>query len=96
MVLFMLWLISFGLTIIGFFFLYWTIPNRTIPIYSAIIAACFSATLFELLKNIFSFAMSNFTSYELVYGAFAAIPSFYCGFFFHGILCFLALKSAMH
>ncbi|VTX91977.1 YhjD/YihY/BrkB family envelope integrity protein [Acinetobacter ursingii] len=73
---FVLWLISFGLTIIGFFFLYWTIPNRTIPIYSAIIAACFSATLFELLKNIFSFAMSNFTSYELVYGAFAAIPIF--------------------
>ncbi|WP_151722632.1 YihY family inner membrane protein, partial [Acinetobacter ursingii] len=53
---FVLWLISFGLTIIGFFFLYWTIPNRTIPIYSAIIAACFSATHFALLKNIFRFA----------------------------------------
>ncbi|WP_151790682.1 YihY family inner membrane protein [Acinetobacter soli] len=73
---FILWLISFGLTILGFFILYWTIPNRTVPMYSAIIAACFSATIFELLKHIFSFLMSNFTSYELVYGAFAAIPIF--------------------
>lgn len=73
---FILWLISFGLTVLGFFFLYWTIPNRTIPVYAAAIAACFSATLFELLKNVFGFAMSNFTSYELVYGAFAAIPIF--------------------
>ncbi|WP_416172795.1 YhjD/YihY/BrkB family envelope integrity protein, partial [Escherichia coli] len=71
-----MWLISFGLTILGFFILYWTIPNRTVPMYSAIIAACFSATIFELLKHIFSFLMSNFTSYELVYGAFAAIPIF--------------------
>lgn len=28
---FLLWLISFVLTILGFFILYWTIPNRTVP-----------------------------------------------------------------
>ncbi|MBH2000836.1 MAG: YihY family inner membrane protein, partial [Moraxellaceae bacterium] len=28
----LLWLISFLLTIIGFFILYWTIPNRSVPI----------------------------------------------------------------
>ena len=66
----------FRLDHLGLFILYWTIPNRTVPMYSAIIAACFSATIFELLKHIFSFLMSNFTSYELVYGAFAAIPIF--------------------
>lgn len=73
---FILWLISFGLTIIGFFILYWTIPNRSVPIKSAAIAGAFSATVFELLKNLFGFVMSNFTSYELVYGAFAAVPIF--------------------
>ena len=73
---FLLWLVSFVLTIMGFFILYWTIPNRTVPIYSAIIAACFSATIFEILKRFFSWTMSNFTSYEIVYGAFAAIPIF--------------------
>lgn len=73
---FILWLISFLLTIVGFFILYWTIPNRTVPIFSAAIAACFSASIFEILKRLFGWIMSNFTSYEIVYGAFAAVPIF--------------------
>ncbi|MCH7304230.1 YihY family inner membrane protein [Acinetobacter sp. NIPH 1869] len=73
---FLLWLISFVLTIVGFFILYWTIPNRTVPVFSAFIAACFSATVFEVLKRFFGWVMSNFTSYEIVYGAFAAVPIF--------------------
>ena len=72
----LLWIISFGLTILGFFTLYWTIPNRSVPVRSAMIAAVFSAVAFELIKNLFGFVMSNFTSYELVYGAFAAVPIF--------------------
>lgn len=72
----LLWFISFGLTCLGFSLLYWTIPNRQVPIKSAFIAGVFSGTVFELLKNLFGFIMSNFTSYELVYGAFAAIPIF--------------------
>ena len=73
---FVLWLISFSLTVLGFFILNWTIPNRSVPIKSALIAGLFSAVVFELLKNLFGFIMSNFTSYEVVYGAFAAIPIF--------------------
>lgn len=73
---FVLWLLSFSLTVIGFFSLYWTIPNRSVPIRAAMIAGVFSAVAFELLKNLFGFVMTNFTSYELVYGAFAAIPIF--------------------
>ena len=45
-------------------------------LYAAAIAACLSAALFETLKNLFSFVMSNFTSYEIIYGAFAAVPIF--------------------
>lgn len=73
---FILWSISFSLTVLGFFVLYWTIPNRSVPLKAAIIAGAFSAVLFELLKNLFGWVMSNFTSYELVYGAFAAVPIF--------------------
>lgn len=73
---FLLWLISFLLTVVGFFILYWTIPNRIVPVFSAFIAACFSATVFEILKRFFGWVMSNFTSYEIVYGAFAAVPIF--------------------
>ena len=73
---FILWVISFALTAFGFFALYWTIPNRSVPIKAAMIAAIFSAVTFELLKNLFGFVMTNFTSYQLVYGAFAAVPIF--------------------
>lgn len=73
---FIFWVISFALTVIGFFILNWTIPNRTVPVKAALIAGLFSATVFELLKHLFGFVMTNFTSYELVYGAFAAIPIF--------------------
>ncbi|WP_180162900.1 YihY family inner membrane protein [Acinetobacter sp. YH12069] len=73
---FLLWILSFSLTILGFFILYWTIPNRSVPIKAALIAGVFSAVVFELLKNLFGFVMSNFTSYQIVYGAFAAVPIF--------------------
>ena len=69
-------LISFALTVLGFFILYWTIPNRSVPVRAAVIAALFGAITFELLKNLFGFVMANFTSYTIVYGAFAAIPIF--------------------
>lgn len=73
---FLLWVISFALTVVGFFALYWTIPNRSVPIKAAMIAAVFSTVTFELIKNLFGFVMTNFTSYQLVYGAFAAVPIF--------------------
>lgn len=72
----LLWVISFALTVLGFFILYWTIPNRNIPVRAAAISGVFSAIVFELLKNLFGFIMTNFTSYTLVYGAFAAVPIF--------------------
>lgn len=73
---FWLWMISFTLTWVGFSLLYWTIPNRSVPLKSAFTAGLFSAVMFELLKQFFGLVMSNFTSYELVYGAFAAFPVF--------------------
>ncbi len=62
---FVLWLISFRLTVVGFFILNWTIQTASVPIKSALIAGLFSAVVFELLKNLFGFIMSNFTSYEV-------------------------------
>ena len=73
---FIFWCISFALTVLGFFILNWTIPNRRVPIKATLITNVFSAIVFELLKNLFGYIMSNFTSYEIVYGAFAAVPIF--------------------
>ena len=70
-------IISLGPIVLGSaFVMNWTIPNRSVPIKAALIAGTFSAVVFELLKNLFGFIMSNFTSYEIVYGAFAAVPIF--------------------
>ncbi len=73
---FWLWLISFALTWLGFSLLYWTIPNRSVPLRSAFISGMFSALVFEGLRQVFGLVMSNFTSYQLIYGAFAAVPVF--------------------
>lgn len=73
---FLLSIASLLLTCLGMTLLYWTIPNRKVPFRSALYAGIFSAVVFTLLKNLFGFIMSNFTSYQLVYGAFAAVPIF--------------------
>lgn len=70
------YLLSFGLMVVGFIGMYWFIPKAQVPIKNAAIAGTIIAVLFELLKQIFGTVMTNFTSYEAIYGAFAALPIF--------------------
>lgn len=63
-------------TITGFVGMYWFIPQVKVPFKNAAIAGVVSAVLFEILRTIFGTVMSNFTSYEAIYGAFAALPIF--------------------
>lgn len=70
------YLLSFCLMALGFVGMYWLIPKTQVPIKNAAIAGIVIAILFELLKQIFGTVMSNFTSYEAIYGAFAALPIF--------------------
>ncbi len=67
---------ALALTLFAFTFMYWMIPNRKVPIRNAALAGLFAGVLFVLLKMVFGFFMKNFTSYELIYGAFAALPVF--------------------
>ncbi|PNK60128.1 YihY family inner membrane protein [Psychrobacter sp. FDAARGOS_221] len=66
--------ISFAVTVAGFIGMYWFIPKARVPWKTAAIAGVFVAVVFELLRNVFGLIMSNFTSYEAIYGAFAAFP----------------------
>lgn len=68
--------VSIGVTIAGFISIYWFIPKASVPVKNAAIAGVFVAITFELLKYIFGTVMTNFTSYEAIYGAFAALPIF--------------------
>jgi membrane protein len=69
-------LLSVAITLLSFTFMYWMIPNRKVPLENAAYAGIIAGVSFELLKIVFSFFMKHFTSYEVIYGAFAALPVF--------------------
>lgn len=58
------------------FFLYKVVPFRYVPAKHALIGALVTALLLETVRRGFTFYVANFNSYQLVYGAFAAIPVF--------------------
>lgn len=68
--------VSIAITTAGFIGMYWFIPKAHVPIKSAAIAGIIVSIVFELLKYVFGAVMTNFTSYEAIYGAFAALPIF--------------------
>ncbi|MFA9486022.1 MULTISPECIES: YihY family inner membrane protein [unclassified Moraxella] len=70
------YIISVLITTAGFIGMYWFIPKAQVPLKNAAIAGVISATLFEILRRVFGTVMTNFTSYEAIYGAFAALPIF--------------------
>lgn len=59
-----------------FSLLYWGIPNRKISRWHALVGGVFSAFGFVALQQFFSFYVSNFPIYALMYGAFSAVPIF--------------------
>ncbi|MFB2538629.1 MULTISPECIES: YhjD/YihY/BrkB family envelope integrity protein [unclassified Acinetobacter] len=89
---FILSVLSFVLTCVGISLLYWAIPNRAVPIRSAAIAGIFTAIIFTGLKHFFGYIMSNFTSYELVYGAFAAVPIFLLWIYINWIIVLFGVE----
>ncbi|HYQ37639.1 MAG TPA: YihY family inner membrane protein [Pseudomonas sp.] len=62
--------------IAAFTLLYAAVPNTRVPLRHALLGGCFSALLFETAKALFSLYVSLFPAYQLIYGAFAAVPLF--------------------
>lgn len=69
-------LITFSLTALAFTLLYVTVPNCKVPVRAGLLGGMFAALLFELAKRGFGLFVGSFSSYTLVYGAFAALPVF--------------------
>lgn len=67
---------SFVMMTLGFVAMYWFVPRCKVKFTYALIAGIFAAVCFEVLKQTFGTIMTNFTSYEKIYGAFAAVPIF--------------------
>lgn len=56
--------------------LYTIVPNTSVPLKQSFIAALAAALLFELAKYGFTLFIRHAPSYQVVYGAFAAVPIF--------------------
>ncbi|USD65196.1 virulence factor BrkB family protein [Vibrio sp. SCSIO 43136] len=70
---FLRWL-PFLLSLLGFLGLYMLVPNKKIGVVDGVTGALIAAILFELSKKGFAMYITQFPSYQLIYGALAAIP----------------------
>lgn len=69
-------IMPFLLTTSAFTLIYVLVPNRTVCLRHGFIGGLVAALLFELAKKTFAVYVTQLTSYELVYGTFAAVPIF--------------------
>ncbi len=65
---------SLILTSVALALLYWTVPNRPVMKRDALIGGLAAGICLEAMKHGFGFYIGHFTAYDLVYGAFAAVP----------------------
>ncbi|MDD2916150.1 MAG: YihY family inner membrane protein [Gallionella sp.] len=63
-------------TTLAFAMLFQLVPNSYVPRKHAWIGAVVAAVVFETMNRVFGYYISHFTTYKLVYGAFASVPIF--------------------
>ncbi|MBE7926585.1 MULTISPECIES: virulence factor BrkB family protein [Pseudomonadaceae] len=64
------------LSVAAFTLIYAAVPNTRVPLRHALVGGLFTSVLFEAAKQGFGLYVSYFPSYQLIYGAFAAVPLF--------------------
>ncbi|MCW8908094.1 MAG: virulence factor BrkB family protein [Sedimenticola sp.] len=60
----------------AFSLLYLVVPNRQVPLRHAVFSGVLAALMFELSKRLFAYYITQFPTYEAIYGALAAMPIF--------------------
>lgn len=69
-------LLPFMFETLAFVLLYTVVPNKPIRFRHAVVGGVTAAILFEVTKRGFTWYISNFHSYEVIYGALSSIPIF--------------------
>lgn len=69
-------LLPFAFTCAALMLLYLVVPYRRVDAGHALLGGLFAAAVFELAKRGFALFVTQFPTYTLIYGAFAAVPIF--------------------
>lgn len=69
-------LLPFLFEVMAFVLLYTVVPNKPIRLRHALAGGVVAAVMFEIAKRGFTWYISNFHSYEVIYGALSSIPIF--------------------
>ncbi|MCK7497391.1 MAG: YihY family inner membrane protein [Comamonadaceae bacterium] len=69
-------LLPLAVELVGVLLLYVVVPNVTVRWRHALAGALFATVLIEIARRLFAAAMKTFTSYQVIYGAIAALPVF--------------------
>ena len=72
----LLHIVTFVLTVVGFTLLYVIAPARPVKWRHGLIGALLAAAAFELSRAAFAWYVANSPTYEILYGALAAVPIF--------------------
>ena len=64
------------MTALAFTLLFRSVPNCPVRSHHALVGGVLAAVGFELMKTLFGLYIAAFPSYQVIYGAFAAIPIF--------------------
>lgn len=70
------WAVPAAMTVTGFTLSYWLVPYRYVPWSHALIGGVIAAALFQILNHGLGIYLTYFSSYNIIYGAFASIPVF--------------------
>jgi len=78
-----------------FALLYWAVPNRPVMRRHALVGGLLAALGFVAMQRLFGVYVANFPAYTVMYGAFAAIPTFLVWIYLSwGVILFGALIVA--
>ena len=90
----LLTIMPFLVALVAFTLLFVLVPNRRVMLRHAVAGAFISAVLFEFAKGGFVWYVTNFPTYERLYGALATIPLFLVWIFLSWVVVLLGASVA--